>query len=54
MYSFREIKKAAKKEIEGKEQRLAVLGNCATQFFSVAIEGYAKLAGLNLKVYDTD
>lgn len=54
MYSFREIKKAAKKEIEGKEQRLAVLGNCATQFFSVAIEGYAKLSGLNLKVYDTD
>lgn len=33
MYSFRELQKACKKEAGGKEIRLAVLGNCATQFF---------------------
>ena len=32
MYKFRELQKAARKEIAGKEIRVAVLGNCATQF----------------------
>ncbi len=54
MYSFRELSKAAKLFVDAKEVRLAVLGNCATQFFSVAIQGYAKLSGLNLRVYDAD
>ena len=54
MYKFRELQKAARKEIAGKEIRVAVLGNCATQFFSEAIQGYGKISGLNLNVYDTD
>lgn len=54
MYTFKELKKAKKLQIEGKETRIAVLGNCATQFFSTAIEGYAKLLGLNVTIYDTD
>ena len=54
MYKFRELQKSAKKEISGKEVKLAVLGNCATQFFSESIQGYGKLSGLNLNVYDTD
>lgn len=54
MYSFRELQKACKLKMEGKELCLAVLGNCATQFFSEAVEGYGKLSGMNLSVYDTD
>ena len=54
MYSFRELQKAANLDISGKELRVAVLGNCATQFFSTAIQGYARLSGLNVTVFDTD
>lgn len=54
MYTFKELKKASKINASGKEQKLAVLGNCATQFFSTAIEGYAKMEGINLSVFDTD
>ena len=54
MYSFKEVKKAAKNKIEGREIKLAVLGNCATQFLATSIEGYAKLEGLNLNVFDAD
>lgn len=54
MYSFRELQKAHKLTVKGKENRLAVLGNCATQFFSDAIEGYGKLSEINLTVFDAD
>lgn len=54
MYSFKELKKASRQELDSKEIKLAVLGNCATQFFSKAIEGYAKLSEINLKVFDAD
>lgn len=54
MYSFMELKKAAKKQVEGKEVKAAVLGNSATQFFSMAICGLAKKKGLNLNLYDAD
>ena len=54
MYSFKELKKGSKLKIDSKEIKLAILGNTATQFFSKAIEGYAKLSSLNLKVLDTD
>lgn len=54
MYSFRELQKACKLDVKGRKIRLAVLGNCSTQFFSAAIEGYGKLSGLNLSVYDAD
>ncbi len=54
MYSLRELQKAKKKCVDSKAIRLAVLGNCATQFFSDAIEGYGKIQGLNISVYDAD
>ena len=54
IYSFKELRKGAKKEVLGKEIRLAILGNCATQFFAVAIKGYARLSEVNLNVYDAD
>ena len=54
MHSFRELVKASEKEVEGTEYRVAVLGNCATQFFSRTIQGCAKLRGINCNVFDTD
>lgn len=54
MYTFKELQKACRLSPEGKEVRLAVLGNCSTQLFSAAVEGCAKLEGLNLKVLDAD
>ncbi len=54
MYSFKELRKAVKLNIDGKKITIAVLGNCATQFFSLAIEGAAKLAEVNLSVVDID
>ncbi len=54
MYSFLELKKAAGRAVEGKAIKLAVLGNCSTQFLSLAVCGYAKLEGFNLNVLDAD
>lgn len=54
MYTFKELKKGAKLQYGGEEYRLAVLGNCATQFLSTAIMGCAKLHGINLNVLDAD
>ena len=54
MASFREMQKACKLQVEGPEVRVAVLGNCATQFFAQAVEGCGKLNGLNLSVFDAD
>lgn len=54
MNTFRELKKANKLVVEGKEVRLVVLGNVATQFFSAAICGAARLEGINLNVTDID
>lgn len=54
MYSFKELKKATKLKIEGKEFKLAVLGNCATQLLAVSLSGYARLEGINLNVFDAD
>ena len=54
MFSFRELQKAKKLNVDGKEIRLAVLGNCASQFLSDAIEGYGKLEGINISVFDAD
>ena len=53
-YKFRELQKAKKLQVEGPENKLAVLGNCSTQFFSDAIEGFGKLSGINMSVYDAD
>ncbi len=54
MYSFRELQKACKLTNNGNENRIAILGNCATQFFSEAIEGYGKISGINMSVFDAD
>ena len=54
MYSFLQLKKAANTTIDSKEIKLAILGNVSTQFFSLAIQGYAKIEGLNLTVFDAD
>ena len=54
MYTFNELRKAAKKQIESKEIKIAILGNCATQLFSKAIEGNCKLENINANVYDVD
>ena len=48
MYTFHELKKAAKKnntEADNKT-KIAILGNSATQFFATAIKGYANLENL--------
>lgn len=42
MYTFRELQKAAKKKVDGKEVRIAVLGNCATQFFQMQFKDILK------------
>ena len=54
MLTFKELKKIAKTEVEGKEYKIAVLGNVATQFFSLGIRGYLKSEGINANVLDTD
>ena len=52
MPSFRDLQKACKIVLKDEEIKLAVLGNASTQFVSQAAEGYAKLNGVNLKVFD--
>lgn len=54
MYTLRDLQKARKIVVSSSESRIAVIGNCSTQFFSQAIEGLGKLNGLNTKVFDTD
>ena len=54
MYSFHELKKAAKKQNNNAGMKVAVLGNSATQFFALAIRGYSALSGLPLQVFDAD
>lgn len=54
MYTFRELQKATEKTVDGKAIRVAVVGNCSTQFLAQAIEGYAKLCEQNIIVYDVD
>ena len=54
MLTFKELKKLAKSEVEGPEYKVAVLGNVATQFFSLGIKGYLKSEGINANVLDTD
>lgn len=54
MEKFRDLRKASELNIDGEEYRIAVLGNCATQFIATGIEGYGKLSGINMKILDTD
>ena len=52
MYTLRELQKAKNLDVSGRQIKLAVLGNCSTQFFSEAIEGLGRLSGLNITVCD--
>ncbi len=54
MYSFKELRKAAKNNVIGEEIRMAILGNSATQFLTTSILGRAKLAGINLHIFEAD
>ncbi len=54
MYSFIELRTGLKNIIEGSPVKLAILGNVATQLLATAIEGNAKLEGINLEVFDAD
>ncbi|MFD7522221.1 HAD-IIIC family phosphatase [Paenibacillus chitinolyticus] len=53
--TFLELKKNCKKD-KGNfpEIKITVMGDCATQFLSKAIEGYAYEYGINLNVLDVD
>ena len=54
MYSFNELRKVSKTQVEGKEIKVAVLGNASTQFFSKSLEGFCKLNNLNAIIFDAD
>ena len=53
MESYITLKKLAKQAADAK-QRIAVLGDCATQQFSVALRGESVRRGYPLEVYDAD
>jgi len=57
MYSFHQLKKASRQNYcddRGKTTRLAILGNCATQFLATCIKGYANLEKIGIEIFDAD
>lgn len=52
--SFVGLRKLAKQSVEGKSQKLVLMGDCATQHLATAIRGMAVANELNLSVIDTD
>ena len=53
--SFQQLKKLSKTDASLLPQyKLAVIGDCATQHFAAAIQGYGIYAGLGLSVFDAD
>ncbi len=52
--TFLDLRKGQKLKIDEPKVKLAVLGNVATQLLATAIEGNAKLEGINLEVFDAD
>ncbi|MCR5720581.1 MAG: HAD-IIIC family phosphatase [Lachnospiraceae bacterium] len=54
MCSFRDLQKLSRKEVAGPGVKIAVLGNCSTQFLSQAINGAVKNRGFNASVFDAD
>lgn len=55
MYNLKDYKKAIKHGMrEGKPLRIAVLGDTATQFITMAIQGEAILRGYNVSMYEAD
>ena len=53
-YSFHDLKKHSNIITDSKSLKLVVLGNCATQFLTTAIKGYANFERVGIGVYDAD
>ncbi|MBE5871818.1 MAG: HAD-IIIC family phosphatase [Lachnospiraceae bacterium] len=56
MYTWKELRKLAKTEIAAEDPavRVALLGNCSTQFLKTALEGYAKAEKQNIRIWEAD
>jgi FkbH-like protein len=55
MKTFNELKKNLKKKTEGLPIiRIAILGDSATQFFSIALRGQAYESGYNVEIFEAD
>lgn len=54
MYKFNDLLKASNSKLDGKELRIAVLGNCSTQLLSKTIQGNCRIEGINANVFDAD
>lgn len=55
MYSFNELKKNLKKDTSGfKKVKVAILGDSATQFLTIALRGYAYDFQLQLDIFEAD
>lgn len=54
MYTFKELRKAAKQSPAEPSVRVAILGNCATQFLALALRGHAALEKFPIEVFDAD
>ena len=54
MYSFKELRRAAREPAGPGARKIALLGNCATQFLAVAVRGYASLEKIPVTVFDAD
>lgn len=53
--TFTKLKKNCKKDMSGgKECRLAIMGDCATQHLATAIRGYGVEEGIRFEVFDAD
>lgn len=52
--TFVQLRKLAKQTVQGKSQKLVLMGDCATQHLATAIRGTAVANGLNLTVIDAD
>lgn len=52
--TYVQLMKSAKKELDGKKTRFAVMGDCATQHLSTAIKGCAYENKIPLDIYDLD
>lgn len=54
MYSFKELRKASKSNIDEIKAKAVILGNISTQFFAMALKGYSNLTTAGIDIYDTD
>lgn len=54
MYSFKELRSASKKTEKECDMKIAVLGNCATQFLTTSLIGYARLEHMKVEVSEAN